>query len=588
MNAPATDTQPNQKETPGKAMVRHFLNRTRIGFIAVAAFSFIVTVLMLVQPLYMMAVFDRVLSSRNLSTLAALTVIALFLLFVLGALEAIRSRMLTRIGEELEGIATEKVFRGTFRLSRLHGRQVAGPGDIEAIKRFFASPAVTAFFDLPFVPLILLLIFVIHPVLGIVATVGTLVTFVIGVWSDVMSRRALERSSEKRGDYSRFASTSLRNAEVAGAMGMIDDIYARWREKRAGAIKDNQIATDHISDSNGMIKTNMFVFPTIMVAIAGYYVLQGTVTAGALIAVNILMMRTIGPVQQAVSAWKSFSVARMGYERLDTMLAQDAQQAQRANQIMPRPQGKMVLQNVIARPPGSTGPATVKGMSFTIEAGDSLGIIGPSGAGKSTLLRCVMGVWPVESGTVRLDDVDVHSWDLDDLGRYIGYLPQDIELFEGTVAENIARMKRSFSQEDVIAAARAAGVHERILHLSDGYETMIEGYGSSVSGGERQWIALARALYGEPAVVVLDEPTANLDQRGTHAVRTALHTLRERRITTIMTTHDPAMLQGMNKLLFMQDGLVAGFGAPNEVVPLIQQRVAQAKQRQQPASGDNG
>ena len=540
------------------------LASVRGAFVATVVFSFFINLLMFVAPLYMLQVYDRVLGSRNETTLVMLTIIAGGMLFVFGCLELVRSRVLVRIGCRLDRVLNAQVFTSVFErtVKQPSGGHSQALRDLDSLREFLTGPGLIAFCDAPWVPLFLAVVFLFHPVLGLVALLGAVIIFLLALANEILTRKPLSDASKASVGANTFVTTSLRNAEAVQAMGMLSGIMSRWSAKHQDVIGLQAQASDR---AGLILSSSKAIRMFLQVAILGagaYLVLQQEITPGTMIAASIIMGRALAPVEAAVGQWRSFVNARTGYRRLNDLLLNTT--ATRDQMSLPIPKGHLAVERIVVAPPGSRTPV-LKGISFELPAGEALGVIGPSGAGKSTLARALVGVWPAANGSVRLDGADLHDWDKEQLGPYLGYLPQDVELFDGTVAENIARF-REMDSDAVVRAARMAGVHEMILRLPDGYDTQIGAGGQALSGGQRQRVALARALYGDVRLVLLDEPNANLDTEGEKALTEAIGRLRSEGRTVIIITHRPQLLTGVDKVLAIDSGQVQAFGPGQEVL----------------------
>ncbi len=555
--------------------LKQLLMSIRGPIMSVGLFSFFVNLMMLVVPIYMMQLFDRVLSSRSESTLIALTVITLGLLLIMGILDSIRHIVLSRLGGHIDSVLSPKAFSALFKLNLKRPASVQGLGDIDAIRQFFSGSGMVSFLDVPFIPIFLLAIFLLHPMLGIIALCGTIVVLGMGLYNELKSRPQMLSGGEEMRKATYFAETSLRNAEALSAMGMFEGIRKRWALHRDQSLDDFTLASEKMGRVNAMVKTSSFIMQVVMLGAACYLALQHTVTPGVMFAANILMMRMIAPIQMVIGGWRGFATARESYQHLQELLSHNEEDESKITRL-PRPVGALQLEGVVAAPPAAERH-TIRNVSFELEPGDGLGVIGPSGAGKSTLARLLVGVWKPLAGHVRLDGADVYNWDHRDLGQYLGYLPQDIELFDGTIADNIARFGER-DDEAIVRAAKKAGVHERILQQPQGYDTEIRSQGGILSGGQRQWIGLARALYNDPAFIVLDEPNSNLDQQGEQALAAALAHLRQEGVTVVVIAHNPRTIQSMNKLLYLKAGQAVAFGLKEQVLPTLTQPVKQGEE----------
>lgn len=544
--------------------VRDALRISRGGFLAVGAFSFAINALMLTVPLYMLQVYDRVLTSGSMDTLIALTVLAVGLLVCHAVLEFIRSRILVRVGNRLDNALGGTLFSAVLRSRLASGSQSVTQSfrDMETVRGFLTSNGLTAFFDSPWTPAFLLLIFAFHPLLGAIALFGAVLLFSLAVIGELVSRGPMHKAGALSVASHRFAETSLRNAEVIEAMGMQDSLLQRWHMRHDEALAQQALANDRASLLTAIAK---FVRPVLQIAMLGvgaYLAVLQEITPGVMIAASIILGRALAPVEAAIGAWRGFVAARGAYHRVEQLLQEVGKPE--TTLPLPRPSGRLSVEGVVAVPPGGKKPV-LQNVSFQVEAGQILGVVGPSAAGKSSLARLIVGVWKPVGGHVRVDSADVWKWDKRELGQHMGYLPQDVELFDGTVAENIARFREPDAQA-VVAAAKKAGVHELILRLPEGYDTRIGDGGSALSGGQRQRIGLARALYGDPALVVLDEPNASLDSEGEEALRKAIRALGEQGCTVVFIAHHARVLNVCDLLLVMRDGRVDSFGPREEVM----------------------
>ena len=554
-----------------RTILKTALAETRSIFWAAGFFSLFINLLMLVGPLYMLQIYDRVLTSGSVPTLVYLTVAAVGLLLVSSALEFLRSRILVRLNGGLEQRLTQSLFSGLFRIPSEGETGSTQPlKDMETVRSFLTGPGLITFFDAPWAPIFLIAIFALHPILGLISLAGAVLLFSLAIASEFMTRSLLVKASQHSGAAMAFADNAIRNREVIEAMGMLQGLQGRWYQRYASG----QAAQASASDRSGLLTAiAKFIRPLLQVAMLGagaMLVLNLEITAGVMIASSIIMGRALAPVQGAINSWRNFVLARAAYRRLEEFFVET--EATKTQSSLPKPQGSIWVDRVVAAAPGSTTPV-IKGISFAVSPGECLGIIGPSAAGKSTLARVLVGVWKASSGHVRLDGADIAKWDNLELGPHLGYLPQDVELFEGSVSENIARFGES-DPEAVIEAAKKAGVHELILQLDKGYDTNIGPGGRVLSGGQRQRIGLARALYGNPSYLVLDEPNSNLDSEGEEALRRALLELKQRGATSIVIAHRPSVLSVVEKLLVLKDGKIEHFGPKEEVIPKVTRSVS--------------
>jgi PrtD family type I secretion system ABC transporter len=544
--------------------LRQPLIACREAVIATVVFSFIGSLLLLVSPLYMLQVYDRVLASHSGSTLLMLSLITGFLLAILGLTEALRSRVLVRAGAKIDLMLAERAFKGVFAaaVKSAGGGSVQVLRDLDTVRDFATGPGLLTFCDAPWTPLFLILAFVLHPLIGAVTLAGGCIIFALAMVNEVSTRKAVRQASMVSINANSFAEASLRNAEVLHAMGMLPGIASRWLVRHQAALGLQAQAADRASTLMAVSKIIRMVLQSGILGLGAWLAIDDKLTGGAIIAGSIVMGRALAPIEMLVAHWKGFVGARSAFERLSVALAASGDDSARMK--LPRPQGALSIEKAVVVPPGARA-AVLKGISFSLEAGEVLGVVGPSAAGKSTLSRMLVGVWPAAMGSVRLDGADLASWDREDVGPAVGYLPQDVELFDGTVAENVARFG-AIDPNQVVAAAMQAGVHDIILGLPDGYDTRIGEGGRALSGGQRQRIALARALYGEPAMVVLDEPNSNLDALGEQALVEAVMGLKARKATTIVVTHRLSILGCVDKVLVLNGGEVELFGRRDDVM----------------------
>ena len=551
--------------------MRELVSRLRPYFAYAALFSLAINLLMLAAPLYMLQVFDRVISSRSEETLLALTVAATLALAAMALLDVIRSRLLAAAGMALDRQLGPRVLEGV--LGRVSSADFApGLRDVNALRGFLGGSGVMALFDAPWLPVFLLIIFLFHPVLGAIALAGSVLMCLLAYLNERLARPPLERAQAEGRRAARYIDAGVRNAEVIGALGMRPALTRRWARLNDGVLREQLEAAEVGSRFSGWTKFTRQALQTAMLAAGAWLVVGQHVSAGVMIAATILLGRALAPVEMLVAGWRSLVEARGAWSRLATLL--DKAPPVDATEL-PTPQGRLAIEAVTFAYPGATRPF-LRGVSFSLAPGESLGIVGPSASGKSTLARLMVGVWRPASGAVRLDGADVAAWPREALGPHIGYVPQDVELFSGTVAENIARLGEPDAAE-VMRAAQRAGVHELVLRLPKGYDSEIGEGGQVLSAGQRQRIALARALYGRPRLVVLDEPNSNLDHEGELALGRALANLKEEGVTVAVIAHRPSLLAGVDRMLVLRDGLVDAFGPRNEVMARVT-RVAAARE----------
>lgn len=531
----------------------------------VAGFSFLINLLMLVSPLYMLQIYDRVLSSGSGPTLLYLTLFASACLVTMAALELVRSRILVRMGGKLDALLSREVFTSVLN----NGRTGQSFRDLDNLRSFLTGAGMLALLDAPWTPFYIALVYVLHPMLGHVALAGAIILFILGLMNERATRTPLIKAGMEMAASTQFAELSARNSDVVHAMGMLPGLQSVWRKRHDLGLRLQAEASDRAGEIAATAKFVRIFLQVAILGVGAYYVIQHEVTAGVMIAASIIMGRGLAPVESAIGAWRGFLQAREGYGRLKEELGKNMYGADPMS--LPAPSGALSLENVIAVPPGGHRPV-INNISAQLKAGVSLGITGPSAAGKSSLARLIVGVWKPLSGTVRLDGVNLATWQREEVGPHIGYLPQDIELFPGTVAENIARFG-SIDSALIVEAATLAGAHSMILELPGGYDTIIGPAGNNLSGGQRQRIGLARAFYGLPSLIVLDEPSSNLDAEGEAAVRQAIDALREMGKTLVVIAHRPSLLGGTNFMMVIQSGTVTSFGPTQQVMPLITRSV---------------
>ncbi|APS35971.1 MULTISPECIES: type I secretion system permease/ATPase [Serratia] len=537
-------------------------------FWTVGIFTAFINLLMLVPSVYMLQVYDRVLPSRNEITLLMLTLIMLGLFGVMALLEYVRSMVVIRIGSQLDMRLNTRVYTAAYEANLQNGSSDAGQmlGDLTTVRQFLTGSALFAFFDAPWFPIYLLVIFLFNPWLGLFALIGSLLLIALAVVNEIVSKKPLGEASKLSIMSGNLASTNLRNAEVIEALGMLPNLKRRWFGLHQRFLNSQRVASERATTVTSITKFVRLSLQSLVLGLGGWLAIDGHITPGMMIAGSILMGRTLAPIEQVINIWKSWSSAKLSYQRLVKLLEMHPQRG--TGMSLPRPEGIVSVEGVTATPPGSKGDSVLHNVSFAIQPGDVLGIIGPSASGKSTLARLLVGIWPVSEGIVRLDNADIYQWNKDELGPYIGYLPQDIELFAGTIAENISRFN-DVDSEKVIEAAKLAGVHELILRFPNGYDSLIGNGGAGLSGGQKQRIGLARALYGDPSLIVLDEPNSNLDDAGERALNQAILFLKQRNKTVILITHRTNLLSMTSKLLLLTNGVVNAFGPTQQVLQAL-------------------
>lgn len=530
--------------------------------------------LLLAPAIYMLQVYDRVLTSRNETTLVMLTLLVAGLLALEAVLEFVRSRVMIRVGASLDMKLGATVFDAA--LARHLAARGDGPAqalaDLAALRQFLTGRGVFAFFDAPWTPLYLLVIFLLHPWLGVFATGAALVLLALAYVNERLTAPAFAEAGREAAAANAYAAKQLRNAEVIGALGMLRDLRERWFTRQARSLALQAKATDRAGAVGAVSRFARIFLQSVVLGFGALLVLGNELSAGGMIAASILLGRALAPVDLAIGTWRSFVAARAAFARLSDLLASYAAPGQAL--ALPRPRGEVTAEDLALAPPQGGAPI-LRGVAFNVPAGTLVAIVGPSAAGKSTLARALVGVWKPLAGAVRLDGADVSTWERQELGPWLGYLPQDVELFEGTIAENIARFG-TLDAERIVQAAQRAGVHELVLHLPQGYETPVGEGGMALSGGQRQRIALARALYGDPALLVLDEPNANLDDAGDAALLAALRTLKEEKRTAFVVTHRVNVLALADAVMVLAGGTMQAYGPRDSVLKVRASKPAHA------------
>ena len=543
-------------------------NDVKSYFIYAGLFSAAVNLLMLVPVIYMLQVYDRVVSSGSYSTLAMLTLLMVALTAALGGFEWVRSMILIAASNRIEKNLRRRVSDATFKRALLTGGAVSNSqplSDLSSLRQFLTGNGLFAFFDAPWFPIYVFVMFMFHPLFGYAAIFAGIVMVALAYTTERVTSKKLQDANSQSNWINNQVNGTLKNSEVIAAMGMADDLRHR-QEKRFDQVLTLQ--TD-ASRSAGLLqslsKTFRMVMQSLLLGLGALLALRQEISPGMMIAGSLLLGRALAPIDMLVGTWKGFTLARGQYDRLGQLLNQIPKDADTMS--LPAPTGKLSAEQVMVVPPGSKN-IVVRGVNMELNAGEALGIVGPSASGKSCLARALLGIWPTYSGKVRLDGADIFAWDRTELGPYIGYLPQDIELFDGSISENICRFG-DVDPDKVVEAARTAGVHDLILHLPKGYDTVIGGSGGILSGGQRQRIGLARAIYGSPKYLVLDEPNSNLDDQGERELVEAIRRIKSEGATVIIITHRTMVLQCVDKILVMRDGAASHFGPRDQVLAAL-------------------
>lgn len=561
-SAPVSDDQISL----GRAEIARAKRETRGLLVAAGVFSVFVNLLMLTGPLYMLQVYDRVLGSRSEATLVALSILVLFLFVVMGVLDHARSRILARIGARLQARLDQRVFEAALARASIAPNDplaASAQRDLEAIQRFWTSPIAAAVMDMPWTPLFLAAIFVFHPMLGWLALAGGAVLVLLALGNQQLGKEPVLRANSAAIAAERIADRLKADAELLRALGMIDSAFGRWSRARTAALASGLESADLGGRFTSTTRALRMLLQSAILGLGAWLVLQDQLTAGAMIAASIVMGRALAPIEQAIGQWAVLTRAREGREHLTRLLSVQPPEAMRT--ALPRPRALLEVDGLSLMLPGSPVPI-LRNVGFRLEPGQALGIIGPSGAGKSTLGRAIVGAIRPSAGKIRLDGAELAQYDPDVLGSYLGYLPQSVSLFDATVAENIARLAAQPESAKVVAAARAAAAHEMILKLAKGYDTPLSAIGGQLSGGQVQRVGLARALYGDPVLLVLDEPNSNLDNDGSVALNAAIRQMKAAGGSVIVIAHRPAAIQECDLLLVLEEGQRRAFGPRDEVL----------------------
>ena len=564
--------QPISRPNQQRSELSDALVSCRGAFMAIGLMSGMINILMLTGAIFMLEIYDRVLPSRSVPTLVGLVILAAGLFTAQGLLDMIRGRMLVRIGSRLDESLSGRVYEAIVRLPLKVGHRNDGlqpMRDLDSVRSFLSGLGPTALFDLPWLPIYLVICFLFHPYIGLAALFGAIVLAIITIMTEVKTREPTLEATKFAVARNTLAEASRRNAEALTAMGMISRIAAHWGEANSKYMASQRIASDVAGGFGSMSKVLRMMLQSGVLAVGAYLVIYQQASAGIIIAGSILSARALAPVDLAIANWRGFVAARQGWQRLTELLR--LLPLQMAPMALQPPGKSLTVESVSVTPPGGD-KVIVQDVSLVLQSGNGLGIIGPSGSGKSSLARMLVGVWRPARGRIRLDGAALDQWPTESLGKHLGYLPQDVELLAGTVAQNIARFSSELDSKTVIAAAQAAGVHDLIVGLPEGYETQVGESGTALSAGQAQRVALARALYGDPFLVVLDEPNSNLDAEGDEALSRAIMGVRARGGIVVVVAHRPTAIASVDLLLMMHQGRAQAFGPKDEVLSRVLQR----------------
>ncbi len=539
-------------------------------FVSLGIYSFFLNILMLAAPFYMLMVYDVVMPSKNLNTLFLITIVILMFFIGMWILDYIRSKLMIYASNKLDLILNKRIFDATFDLASKYPNKanIQPIRDFNSIKSFLGGSAVFAFFDFPWFPIYIAIMFVFSPIYGLYGLGATAIIIFLTWINEKTTKEGLEESNTEYRSAINSFENNIRNVEVVKAMGMRENLHRRWMEKYSRYLLTHTKASTTASFYSNASKSFRMVSTSMMYGIGALLAIIGSISPGMIIAGAVLLGRALQPITQIIVTWKSFTNAKIAYQKLNELLIEFPEEKEKLS--LPEPKGIIKFENLFAIPPLGEKPV-LKGINLQINEGDVVGVIGPSAAGKSSFAKVAVGVWHPSSGHIRIDGADMHQYNSIELGKHFGYLPQDIELFEGTIAENISRFEEHAEDEKIIEAAKLSGTHELILNLPDGYSTKVGAGGMSLSGGQKQRIGLARALYGEPKIVVLDEPNSNLDDAGEYALMVALRTLKNKKTTIIFITHKKNLLTLADKLIVIKEGVVMQYDERDKVLNALAQ-----------------
>lgn len=546
-------------EKKERDVLRDYLSVIKVDLGYILFLSVFINVLMLLPSIYMLAVYDIVIPSSSVSTLVMITVIVLILYGINTGLQAVREKMMIRLNNRIDKELNQKVVDINFRFAVKHPSiaSIQPFSDFQQIKTFLSSATVIAFFDMPWVPVYLGVLYLFHPSYFVFSVLVVVISFLLTIINEYATKKYLNKANEYMSKSNKQLTNIITNAEIIHAMGMGKNIYRKWYEVYKNQLYNFQLANEKNALWSNLSKNFRILVQSLILGLGGYLAIKGEISGGMVIAGSIVLGRALAPMDVIISTWKNFSSFRFAYKKLNSLFNEFDKKVEVVK--LPEPAGEITLRGVSVAPP-DTNRFTVVNLVMQIKPGEMVAVVGPSGAGKTSLVKAILGVWPVAAGAVEIDGADLRQWDREYLGKMVGYLPQDIELFEGTIAENIARFEENFDENKVIEAAVLAGCHDMIVKLPDGYNTYVGPSGITLSGGQRQRVALARAVYGNPRIVVLDEPNSNLDDAGETALFNTLVKLKQNKTTTIIITHKLNVLQFVDKIAVMTEGRLVMYG----------------------------
>ncbi len=550
--------------TDNKSILKDVLKKFKKQFYAIGLFSFLINILMLVPPIYMLQLYDRVLHSKSQDTLLMLTLIVVILFITMGLLEIVRSRLLIKIGNGIDNNLSNNIYDCLFELEKLNPKEAntAYVNNLTQIRQFITSNGIFAFFDAPWISIYLLILFLFHPYFGYFALFTIFILFILTFVNEIFTKGKLNEASTDNINSNTYLDACLKNADVINSMGMKENIRTLWKNKYYSFLNAQNDASEHASIWSNISKNFRLLAQSLILGLGAYLAIKSEVSAGMIIASSIIMGRALAPLDLLISTWKNFISYRNSYKRIDSLLKQFSKKEKKT--LIPISKAVVSLENVVIAPPLKKENLIIKDISFEINSGDIVAIIGNSGTGKSTLLKGILDIWPLSKGIVKIDNIDIRLLNKEKIGSKIGYLPQDIELFEGTISENICRFQ-NFDSNKIVEATKIAGVHKMILKFPEAYDTNI-GYKNTLSGGQRQRIGLARAIYDNPKLVILDEPNSNLDKEGENALLEAIINLKKNNTTVIIVTHKENILKVTNKIALIEDGKLKEYGDTNSVL----------------------